>query len=66
MLDLSGENYFLGTSLFGNENNEFDHYYYDGTDFMKTENLKIISINKFENRKTINKIYDYFGVAIKN
>ena len=64
-LDITGENYFLGSSLFGNEPTEFDYIYWDGSNFKKSNNSRITAFNNASSNETVQKIYNYFGIAHK-
>ena len=65
-LDITDENYFLGTSLFGREDGSiYNRMFYEGTRFYKTENTKIIQTDRMEDREIIDGIYNYFGIAKK-
>lgn len=61
-LDISRENYFLGTSLFGDTSSMEQHVFYDGTNFAIIEDKLFYSL---EDEEVINNIYSYIAVANK-
>ena len=64
-LDYSSTNYFLGTSLFSQDNNDnmFSSIYSEGTVLKKTSGSKVEEIPESELKMIKEKVYEYFRVS---
>ena len=64
-LDYSSTNYFLGTSLFSQDNNDnmFSSIYSEGTVLKKTSGSKVEEIPESELKMIKEKVYEYFKVS---
>lgn len=64
-LDYSSTNYFLGTSLFSQDNNDnmFSSIYSEGTVLKKTSGSKVDEIPESELKMIKEKVYEYFKVS---
>ena len=64
-LDYSSTNYFLGTSLFSQDNNDnmFSSIYSEGTVLKKTSGSKVDEIPESELKMIKEKVYEYFRVS---
>ena len=65
LLDYSSENYFLGTSLFSenNENNFLSTIYSEGIVLKSTINNKISELSDSELKTVKQKVFNYFKVS---
>ncbi|MBQ9609308.1 MAG: sulfatase-like hydrolase/transferase [Lachnospiraceae bacterium] len=59
-LDVNESNYFLGTSLFGNDDNYFDSYFEAEGGVMSTKNSQIAALSEAENAEFFNMLNNYF------
>ena len=66
-LDISGENYFLGESLFSgaDKGTNYDYYFFDGTNFAKSSNKIISGLTTDQDKENIKHIKDYLSLARK-
>ncbi|ETJ03292.1 MAG: Sulfatase, partial [Streptococcus parasanguinis DORA_23_24] len=64
-LDYSSTNYFLGTSLFSQDNNDnmFSSIYSEGTVLKKTSGSKVEEIPESELKMIKENVYEYFRVS---
>lgn len=64
-IDVSGENYFLGSSLFTNSEDYFSHVFYSQDVLFKVSNDQITHLEEVEERSLKSRLEDYFAAKMK-